>query len=305
MPLGTGQDSTHRFLRVSDLRQLRHLFFSSKRVVEGQYAGRHASPQRGHSVEFNDYREYTPGDPLSDVDWKIYGRSDKFFIKLFEHQSDMTVNLVIDGSASMAYAGDGRETKYDFACRLAAAIAFLTLKQQDKVSLSIACNGLERFIRSAGSYAHLNQILQAMEEQQPQQQGDLPRALRDLPARISRKGLVIVFSDLLTADSDELIKTTGALTHRGNELIIFHLLDPDEIELPDLSDVTFIDSETRSRLRMNLDDVRADYAKRVQRFISRYRSAFKARGVDYNLVSTTKPYHETLRNYLFDRASMM
>jgi len=148
-----------KYLRTQDLRRLKNVFFSSRRVVEGQYAGRHASPQRGHSVEFNDYRQYMPGDEVADIDWKVYGRSDKMFIKLFEHQSDMTVNLVVDGSASMAYAGlDGRYSKYDHACLMAAAIAFLTTKQQDKVSFALANRLLNNAAGSAfvDAYYHIS-----------------------------------------------------------------------------------------------------------------------------------------------------
>ena len=146
---------SHRYLRVEDLRRLRHLFFAARRPVDGRYAGRHASPQRGHAVEFSDYREYAPGDELGDVDWRVYGRSDRLFIKLFEHQTDMTVQLLVDASASMGYAGldvgspsrltrlrrparrpgaglgaASRASKYDQACLLAGAIAFLAIKQQ-------------------------------------------------------------------------------------------------------------------------------------------------------------------------------
>jgi len=122
---GTGLNS--KYLRVTELRRMRNMFFASRRVVEGQYAGRHATSMRGHSVEFNDFRQYMPGDELADIDWKVYGRTDKLFIKLFEHQSDMTVNLLVDASASMAYSGmddKGGRSKYDQACMLASSATY-------------------------------------------------------------------------------------------------------------------------------------------------------------------------------------
>ncbi|MEX0653606.1 MAG: DUF58 domain-containing protein [Phycisphaeraceae bacterium] len=323
----------HRYLRIADLRRLRHLFFSSKRVVEGQYAGRHASPQRGHSVEFNDYREYIPGDTLSDVDWKVFGRSDKLFIKLFEHQSDMTVNLLVDASASMAYrgmaalphagtswlnrvslaaskrqAGDARRaidlpSKYDHACLMAAAIAFLTTKQQDKVSFTLAREGLARFHRPQGSFTHLNNILRDMETAKLTGEARLADALKDLVRRVSRKGLVVVFSDLLE-DQESVLKALAAFTHRGNEVIVFQVLHAEELKLPAVDEAVFVDSETSRRRRLNVADVRASYEQRMRRFIDGWSTALRARNIDHQVVSTATPYHKALERYLFNRASM-
>lgn len=297
--------SQHRYLQVADLRRLRHLFFSSKRVVEGQYAGRHASPQRGHSVEFSDYREYTPGDELGDIDWKVYARSDKFFIKLFEHQSDMTVNLLIDASASMAYRGDGGDSKYDHACRMAASIAFLTIKQQDKVGLSVAKQGLDTVLPAQGAFTQLNKVLRAMEQTAPDGKADLATTLDDVARRTSRKGVVVLFSDLLEPVED-ILQKLAAFTHRGSEVIVFHVMHADELKLPDrFAEATFHDSETGDRVRLNADDVRDNYQQRMQQFLDRWRSAFRTRGIDYNLASAAKPYSAVLEDYLFTRSTMM
>ncbi len=324
----------HRYLRVADLRRLRHMFFASRRVVEGQYAGRHASPQRGHSVEFNDYREYIPGDPLTDVDWKVLGRSDRMYIKLFEHQSDMTVNLLVDASASMAYrgadaiVGDGsswlsrvslaaskrrrrshadaidRPSKYDHACLMAAAIAFLTTKQQDKVAFGVARDGLAEFHRPAGSHVHLSNILRAMEQVAPRGQARLAEALKDLARRVSRKGLVVIFSDLLE-EREPLLKAISAFTARGNEVIVFQIMHAEELRLPgDVADAVFVDSETGTRRRLNVDDIRDAYQQRLRGFLDAWSAALKARGVDHQIVSTATPYNQALERYIFNRASM-
>ncbi|MEM9295639.1 MAG: DUF58 domain-containing protein [Planctomycetota bacterium] len=298
----------HRYLQVADLRRLRHLLFSSKRVVEGQYAGRHASPQRGHSVEFSDYRQYTPGDELGDVDWKVYARTDKYVIKLFEHQSDMTVHLLIDASASMAYRGvDDRrgDSKYDHACRLAASIAFLTIKQQDKVGLAVAKQGLDAVLPAQGAYTQLHKVLQHMEQTQPKGQADLAATLDGLARRSARRGVVILFSDLLEP-AEDILQKLAAFTHRGSEVIVFHVLHADELHLPDsLAEATFEDSETGGRVRLNTDDIRAQYRQRMQRFLDTWRTAFRSRGVDYNLASTAKPYSAALEDYLFARSRVI
>ena len=305
-PLGgdAGQGLNSRYLRLADLRRLRHLSFASRRVVEGQYAGRHASSVRGHSVEFNDYRQYMPGDEAGDIDWKVYGRSDKMFIKLFEHQSDMSVNLLLDASASMSYRGLQRgDSKYDRACRLAAAVAFLTTNQQDQVSFALAQGGLRDFFRPHGSFGHFVSILRTMESARPGGQAGLPGALRQMATLIGRRGLLIVFSDLLD-EPEEIFNALAIFTHRGSEVILFHVLHADELRLPPLDQALFIDSETGRSLSTNVADVRAAYERKLANYLSVWSSNCKGRGIDYKLVSTAADYKQALAEYLFQRASM-
>ena len=255
-----------KYLRIQDMRRMKNLFFSSRRVVEGQYAGRHASPMRGHSVEFNDYRQYIPGDELGDVDWKVYGRSDKLFVKLFEHQSDMTVTLVVDASASMAYAGlSGDYSKYDHA--MAAAVAFLTTKQQDKVSFAVAQEGLKEFHRPHGSMGHLLSILRSMEATRPAGQARLGQAIRKSGGMVSRRGLMVIFSDLLD-DAEDVFSAISAFTHRGGEAIFLHVLHTDEFRLPDVHQGVFEDSETAGRISVNVEDIRSAYDRRFNQFLA-------------------------------------
>jgi len=296
-----------KYLRVQDLRRMKNMFFSSRRVVEGQYAGRHASPLRGHSVEFSDYRQYMPGDELADVDWKVYGRTDKMFVKLFEHQSDMSVNLVVDASASMAYAGQGGAySKYDHACMMAAAVAFLTTKQQDKVSFAAAQKGLrsDAFHRPHGSLGHLVGILRTMESLSPAGPARLGEALTRLAGLISRRGLLVVFSDLLD-DPQEIFDAVSIFTHRGSEVILLHILHADELKLPELNEAVFQDSETGGKLGLNVEDVRDAYDVRLRHFLNGWSAGCKGRGIEYKLVSTAQDYSQALEQYLFQRASMV
>ena len=302
MPEAAGIQS--KYLRVQDLRRLRHLFFSSRRVVEGQYAGRHMSPQRGHSVEFKDYREYTQGDEIGDIDWKVYGRSDRLYVKLFEHQSDMTVNLLVDASASMGYAAvKGERTKYDHAAMMAAAIAFLTTKQQDKVSFAMARDGLQSFLRPQGSFTQLHSILGALESVEPAGEAGLADALRSLARIATRRGVLVVISDLLD-DLDAVFEALSIWAHRGSEVIVFHTLHADELKLPPLFEANFIDSESGEHLRLNVEDVRDVYDQKMRAFLDTVATWCRARRIDYNLVSTATPYHEALTQYLFTRAAV-
>ena len=284
--------------------------------MEGIYSGRHVSPARGHSTEFTDYRAYMPGDEISDIDWKVFGRSDKLVVKLFEHHSDMTVNLVVDASASMAYAGvDGDQkprtkkpshaaiSKYDHACRLAAAVAFLTTKQQDKVSLATVQQGLKSFDRPMSSFSHLGGLLKTLEDTQPTGEANLPEALRQLASQTNKRGVFIVISDLLD-DFDDTLSALSALLHRGSEIILFHVLHADELHLPKLGQSVFIDSESNARVSLNIDDVRSEYQRRMKAFIAKWTHACRGRRMDYNLVSTATPSIESLEQYLISRGAM-
>lgn len=316
--------------------RFKNVVFSPRRMVTGAYAGRHASPQRGHSVEFADYREYFPGDEVGDVDWKLYGRSDKLFIKLFEHYSDMSVTLLIDGSASMQYAGlnQGRRvsgddseggswirkaantvtnrlkdnkaavlntSKYDLACRMGAAIGFLTIKQQDKVALAVARNGLAEYLRPGGSIGHLYKALTLMESQPVSEKAELATAIKELALRNKRRGVVVIFSDL-EEPQEQVLKAMSMLTHRGNEVVVFQVLHQDELKLPDLSDALIEDSETGQRVRLNVDDIREAYEAKVRERVDTWSAALRAKRIDHNLVPTTVPYYQALQRYLFNRA---
>ncbi len=306
------------YLRVQDLHQLRRLVFTSKRIVEGQYSGRHASPLRGQSVEFSDYREYVPGDEIGGIDWKVFGRSDKLFIKLLEHQTDMTVNLLVDASASMGYGGrplpggrrartsdahrDPPDTKYDHACRMAAAIAFLVTNNQDKVGLGIARGGLQSFQPPLGTQSHLYRIVEVLERTVPKSKADLAGAIDTFAQRSTRKGVLVIFSDLLEG-REEILRALSRWTHRGSQVIVFQTLHADELELPDLSQAVFIDSETDAEIRLNVDDVRRAYARRFRDFLDGWAEVFRSRKIDHNIVSTEQPYNKALERYLVSRAS--
>ncbi|QQE11264.1 DUF58 domain-containing protein [Planctomycetota bacterium] len=329
----TEQNFSHRYLRVQDLHNLRNQMFVPKRVIEGLYAGKHATPQRGHSVEFNDYREYVPGDDIADIDWKVYGRSDRLYIKQFEHQADMTVNILIDASASMNYAGYDAKvsnaksgswiskvksvankfehsaqdrafsnpTKYDQACLMAAAIAFLTIKQQDRVSFGLSQKGLLKYHPPQNSFRHLTNILRTM-ERQPILTASLAESIQRFSERASRRGLFIIFSDLLE-DQNDIAKALSLLTHRGMEIIVFQTLHKDELHLPDLGEAIFIDAESNQRLRLATHDIRNEYNKKIKQRLDSYARLFRSQGIDHNIVTTNNHYAKALEGYLFHRGT--
>lgn len=323
-----------RYLRVQDLASLRNVLFAPRRPIRGQYAGRHASRQRGHCIDFNDYRDYAPGDEVGDIDWKVFGRSDRLFIKLFEHQTDMTVGLLIDASASMDYDGldphrpvrraqswmgklkalgtkhdttragpaIDNPSKYDQACLMAAAIAFLTVRQQDRIALAFARRGLHREHDARGGFEQLNHILRATERVRVRGDARLAESIQQYTQRLPRRSLLIVFSDLMEG-RDAILDALSAFTTRGGEAIVFHVLHEDELRLPDLPEAVFIDSETGQRVRLNVPDIRDIYESHVRQAADAWRDGLTVRGIDYHPVSTAMHYHEAISDYLFTRAA--
>ena len=313
-----------RYLRPADLRRLQHLSFFCRRTVEGQYSGQHATPQRGQSVEFRDYRQYIPGDELSNVDWKVYGRSDKLFIKIFEHQADLTAHLVVDASASMSFRGmnvsksppatsrrrsrgarDAKlpQSKYDCACSLAASLAFLIVKDRDRVSFAAARQGLYEHRPPSSSAVNLAAILKSMERIAPAGEAQLGQAIRELAGQSRKRDLLIVFSDLL-GGSDDVLNALSLWLHRGGEVIVFHVMHAEELNLPTFQNGTFIDSETAERVRLNIEDIRPQYEVRMTAFLEGWSQACRGNGIDYVLSSTAEPYHEQLYRFLTRRAAI-
>lgn len=298
----------HRYLRLADLRRLEQMLFAPRRIVEGRFSGHFQTRQRGQSIEFRDYREYLPGDEISAIDWKAYGRTDKLFIRLFEHQSELTVQLLVDGSASMAYSASQPiprkrlDSKYDYACRLAASIGFLVMKQHDRFAFGIAQQGLKHFLPADGSMRHLSAALKAMESHRPKQTARLSTAIDELSRAGRRRSLLVLMSDLLD-ESDAVAQALAARIHSGGEAVVFHILHPDEVQLPaDLEHATFIDSESGGRVRLSLDEIRTAYTERMQTFLSTWESRCRSLGIDYIRAITSEPYFKVLERYLIGRA---
>jgi len=301
----------HQYLQLSDLRRLEYLLFAPRRIVEGRYSGQYATRQRGQSVEFRDYREYFPGDDLGNVDWKVYGRSDRLFIKLFEHQSELTVQLLVDASGSMAYRGygatqrliaaDAEPSKYDYACSLAASIGFLIMKQHDRFSAAFSQNGLRSYSPPQSTMRHLSGILRTMERTRPFGRAQLAESIDELTRKGTRRSLLVVFSDLLD-DPDAVAKALAARAQAGGEAIVFHVLHPDELNLPDIEHGMFIDSETSARVRLNVAEIRQQYQAKIQAFLDTWAKRCLGMGVDYARAVMSEPYHRILERYLIGRA---
>jgi len=295
-----------KYLRPQDLRRLLHGDFSSRRAVEGLYSGRHKTRQRGQSIEFHDYRQYMPGDPVNHVDWKVYGRSDRLFIKLFEHQADLTVHLLVDGSRSMAFRGfepdfGTTDSKYDCGCRLAAAIGFLIARQRDRFSFAIAQEGLQEFGRPGGSMPYLLNVLDQMESVEPKSTACLAEAIGKSLQRSKKRDLLCVFSDLLDEPTD-LLKQLSVWLQRGGEAIVFQILHDDEIELPkSLKSGVFVDSESGERIQIDAPAIAENYREKMDNFTRDWANNLKSLGVDHNIVKVRSSFASALEHYFAQR----
>ena len=299
------QSESHKYLDERSIGFLRHLSFSPRGAVDGAYTGKHKSPLKGNSQEFTDYREYMPGDDIRKIDWKVYGRTDRYVIKLCEQETVMTCYLLVDCSASMAFGGSWHEkffgaqdvSKYDYACYLSAALSYLLLKQGDRVSLTLFGSDIEQHLPAGSTFSHLNEILHALEVQRVRSKTCTSKVLQQASSLLKRRGILIVISDLLD-DPETLFGVLDMYLHRNFEIVLFHVLHKHELELPNLASVNFIDSESGEKLTSVPDDIRQAYGRELQQYIDTIMSMAEARRIDYELMSTETPYPAALQGYM-------
>jgi uncharacterized protein (DUF58 family) len=228
------------------LSSIHNLGLRAQRVVEGTISGLHRSPLHGVSVEFASYREYAPGDDLRRLDWRAYARSNRHFVKQYEEESNLRATILLDASASMKY-GEGPMTKFDYAATVAASLASLCVHQRDAVALGIFDSSERVFLRAAATQAQLAKIIDVLDRSKPERESDLGGVMNQVCDKIKRRGVVIVISDLLV-DLDSFYKSLGRLQHNGHEILVFQILDDDEIELPFGDSVLFKDIEGTEQL---------------------------------------------------------
>ena len=297
-----------RYLSPRDLRKLKNLFFAARIIVEGMYTGKHKSPYKGSSPEFVDYREYYPGDEIRTIDWKAFARTDRYFIKLFEKETNMDCYILVDKSASMDYGGRLYQeffptpeiSKLDYAFYLTAALAYLLVKQGDKVSVALFDQKLRTYIPTGGTFPHLYHILNTLEHQKAGNKTSVSQVLRDVYPIYRRKGLLILISDLLD-EPEEIFKALDMYRHRRFDIILFHVMHRYEYALPPIDSIKFIDLEMGESIISRTDDIRDAYNQEIQEFIRKLSAFARARNIDYNFISTETPYSVVLQKYLLKR----
>jgi len=282
------------------MRKLGGLLLRARYVVEGARAGQHASPTKGASVEFADYREYVKGDNLRNLDWKVFGRTERHYVKQFEAETNLRVNIIIDGSASMRFRSAGKLTKYEYACRLAAATGYLATRQSDSLGLAIYDDGVREQIAPRSGGRHLQLFLERMVAHVPGGSTDTGRALHTLAEKLHRRGLIILLADLLD-EPDAIFRSLAHFRKKMHDVIVLQILDPAELDLPFDRPVQFVDMETGEKIDLDPSAARSDYRKAMLSFLDTCRDRCASMSIDYRLVRTTDDFGDFLQRYLVER----
>jgi uncharacterized protein (DUF58 family) len=283
------------------LARLSGLELRARTIVEGHLAGLHRSPRQGFSVEFAEHREYTPGDDLRYLDWKVFGKRDRFYLKQFEEETNFACQLVVDASESMAYRSSlAALSKWEYASCLAAALAWLVLRQQDAVGLVAVDAEIRRTVRPSGQAAHLKQILQTLEQMQPAHESRLGAVLHELAERIPRRSLVLLVSDLFD-DPDAVSQGLRHLRFRGHDVGVLHVIDPAEQDFPFGEATEFVGLEGLGTEAVEPQQLQAAYRAEFDAFLRRAAAQCRDLGVDYRLVRTDEPPDRALWQFLVQR----
>ncbi len=293
------------YLNPEVLARIVPLGLRAQRVVEGAMSGLHRSPLHGLSVEFADYRDYTPGDDLKRLDWRAYARSNRFYIKRYEEETNFRATILVDASASMRYGraaarGEGGFTKFDYAATLAASLAVLCLKQRDAVGLALFDEVERTWLRPSAVQSQLTKILDTLESAKPDRTTDLGFVLNKVAAQINARGVVVLISDLL-CDLDQLYEGLGRLQFGGHDIMIFHVLDREELELPFNDSVLFRDIEGSEELFAEPWAFRQAYQRAMCEFIDEAGNRCRTAGIDYTQLTTSDDMGEALSKYLHQR----
>jgi uncharacterized protein (DUF58 family) len=290
-----------RFLDPAVIARLGTMELKARTVVEGFLSGLHRSPYKGFSVEFAEYRQYLPGDDLSTLDWKVYARSDRHYVKKFEEETNLECHLLLDVSGSMAYRGAAAMSKLEYGSVLAASLAFLMHRQRDATGL-IAFDERMVFRLPAGARpGHLHALLLALERLQPGTRSDVGRPLHQLAEALLKRSLVVLISDLLD-DPEPVIKGLRHLKFRGTDVVVFQLLDPHELTFPFRGASRFKDLESTDEVIAEPASARTAYLRELASLTLRYDRELRGAGIDYVQIDTSQPLDFALLTYLAARA---
>ena len=290
-----------RFLDPAVIARLGSMELKARTVVEGFLSGLHRSPYKGFSVEFAEYRQYLPGDDLSTLDWKVYARSDRHYVKKFEEETNLDCHVLLDISASMAYRGGAAMSKVEYGSVLAASLAYLMSRQRDATGLIEFDDRIRRRLPASARPGHLHAILLALEKVAPGAKSDVGRPLHQLADALGKRSLVVLISDLLD-DPDNIVRGLKHLRFRGTDVIVFQVLDPHEIQFPFRGAARFTDVESDDVVTADPDRVRESYLEAMAALRARYEKELRGAGIDFLSLDTSKPLDFALLAYLDTRA---
>jgi len=296
------QTDYRKYLDPATVSKLASIELKARMVVEGFIVGLHRSPYHGFSVEFAEHRQYMPGDDFKHIDWKVYGKSDRFYIKQFEEETNLKAYILLDASNSMGYKSDGI-SKLEYGSYLAASLAYLMLRQQDAPGLLIYDEKIRAYIPPKGARSHITPILAQLNNTQASNQTDAAVAFHELAERVKRRGLIIVISDLLD-DPEKLLLGLKHFRHRQHEVIVFQVMDPLERSFAFGAEARFKDMETGRELMTDPWQVRKEYMRRLEEYTDRIRKVCRDSQIDYHLLDTSVQFDKALFGYLSKRSKL-
>ncbi|MBS3820250.1 MAG: DUF58 domain-containing protein [Planctomycetes bacterium] len=280
--------------------RLRNLNLLARQAVDGFITGLHRSPHKGFSVEFSEHREYTPGDDLRHLDWVAWGRTDRYYIKQYEQETNLRATILLDVSASMGYRYSGESTKLTYGCFLSACLAYLMARQQDAAGMIAFDSDVRFHLPPSSTPAHLDRLFKQLERTRPGRTTAIGQTFHKLADSIHKRGLVVIISDLYD-DPDEIVRALQHFVYKKHQVIVFHLLDEAEIEFPFRQITSFVDMETNERVQVDPRTVGDAYREEIVAFINRYRRECSDRNIEYIQATTTTPYDRMLMDYLARR----
>ena len=305
-----------RWLDPQAVSSLESMEFLATQVVEGFITGLHTSPYHGYNQEFAEHRPYQSGDELRYLDWKLFGRTDRFYIKQFEADTNLRATIVLDSSGSMDFSGadsprpkgaQGRAhqglTKFDYARRLAACLAFLLIRQRDATGLAVTSDRIETYIPARASGGHLRNILEALDSAKAEGETSLAGVLSELAGQLSRRGVILVLSDLID-DPEEVLESFKLLRHRKHEVVVFHLMDPREWDIGYEGAVRFQDLESDEWIDSDPVRLKTAYKEEIERVRDRYREGCLEHHIGYEWLLTDTPLEKALPAFLAKRKAL-
>lgn len=292
-----------KYLSPQTLAKLQGLELRARLIVEGYVSGVHKSPFHGFSVEFAEHREYVPGDDLRHVDWKVFGKTDKFYLKQYEEETNLVTYLLLDTSESMRYqSADAALSKLEYAKCIAASLSYLILQQQDSVGLVTFDREIRALVRSSSNPSHLKQLLHVMQESVPERKTATGPIFHELAERLKKRGIVVILSDLFD-DIPSIMAGLKHFRHRRHEVVVFHMLDPAELDFPFQQTTLFRGLEGLPEVLTDPRALRKAYLQEFERFITEVKRGCRAHRIDYVQLRTDQPLDVALSSYLASRLS--
>jgi len=299
-------DSNNKLINRLDpalISKLNSLELKAKTVVEGFKVGLHRSPYHGFSVEFSEHKAYMQGDPIKNIDWKVFGKSDKLFIKQYEEETNLTCHILLDISASMNYQSIGIISKLDYGKILVASLSYLMVSQQDSVGLSLYSNKIENYFPPRSNKIYLQKLLQGLENVSPANKTETAQCLNLIAEKVKKRGLVIIISDFFD-NVDSIITALKHFKYKKNEVIVFQILDPIEKSFAFDRDAIFVDIETKDELSTQPHQIKKAYQLAMNEFLEKLKSECLNNKIEYNQIDTKTPFDKALFAYFKKRTRL-